>query len=166
MERLLRVGDFLSAVLVTCFIIWMELFFYYSYCLTHYTEVPVPSGHFFVMTDFIFMLIVHHSYELLEPSIPRWVFLQTLRFLFYWCYYKFGFYPVVFFCQQGLFYFLYRQNPTSKKLSAYACGFELYENSRHIFDVRFFIAAILFVIFDTMACFNFKIKFIRFLIYD
>ena len=109
MERLLRVGDFLSAVLVTCFIIWMELFFYYSYCLTHYTEVPVPSGHFFVMTDFIFMLIVHHSYELLEPSIPRWVFLETLKFVFYWCYYKFGFYPVVFFCQLGLFYFLYGQ---------------------------------------------------------
>jgi NADH-quinone oxidoreductase subunit A len=48
----------------------------------------------------------------------------------------------------GLSYFLSRQNPDSEKLSAYECGFEPYEDSRHIFDVRFFITAILFVIFD------------------
>jgi NADH-quinone oxidoreductase subunit A len=48
----------------------------------------------------------------------------------------------------GLSYLLSRQNPDSEKLSAYECGFEPYEDSRHIFDVRFFITAILFVIFD------------------
>lgn len=48
----------------------------------------------------------------------------------------------------GLSYFLSRQNPDSEKLSAYECGFEPYEDSRHIFDVRFCIIAILFVIFD------------------
>ena len=48
----------------------------------------------------------------------------------------------------GLSYFLSRQNPDSEKLSAYECGFEPYEDSRHIFDVRFCIVAILFVIFD------------------
>jgi NADH-quinone oxidoreductase subunit A len=48
----------------------------------------------------------------------------------------------------SLSYFLSRQNPDSEKLSAYECGFEPYEDSRHIFDVRFCIIAILFVIFD------------------
>ena len=48
----------------------------------------------------------------------------------------------------GLSYFLSRQNPDSEKLSAYECGFEPYEDSRHIFDVRFCIIAILFVVFD------------------
>lgn len=45
-------------------------------------------------------------------------------------------------------YLLARQNPDSEKLTAYECGFEPYEDSRHIFDVRFFVIAILFVIFD------------------
>jgi len=48
----------------------------------------------------------------------------------------------------SLSYFLSRQNPDSEKFSAYECGFEPYEDSRHVFDVRFFIIAILFVIFD------------------
>ena len=45
-------------------------------------------------------------------------------------------------------YFLSKQNPDSEKLSAYECGFEPYEDSRHIFDVRFCLIGILFVIFD------------------
>ena len=48
----------------------------------------------------------------------------------------------------SLSYFLSRQNPDSEKLSAYECGFEPYEDSRHIFDIRFCITSILFVIFD------------------
>jgi NADH:ubiquinone oxidoreductase subunit 3 (subunit A) len=40
------------------------------------------------------------------------------------------------------------QNPDSEKLSAYECGFELYEDSRHVFDIRFYVIAVLFVIFD------------------
>ena len=48
----------------------------------------------------------------------------------------------------GFSYLLARQNPDSEKLTAYECGFEPYEDSRHIFDVRFCVIAILFVIFD------------------
>ena len=48
----------------------------------------------------------------------------------------------------NLSYFLARQNPDSEKLSAYECGFEPYEDTRHVFDIRFCIIAILFVIFD------------------
>ena len=45
-------------------------------------------------------------------------------------------------------YFLANQNPESEKLSAYECGFEPYEDTRHRFDVRFCVIAILFIIFD------------------
>lgn len=45
-------------------------------------------------------------------------------------------------------YFLARQNPEVEKLSAYECGFEPYEDSRHTFDVKFCVIAILFIIFD------------------
>ena len=48
----------------------------------------------------------------------------------------------------GASYFLAKQNPESEKLSAYECGFEPYEDSRHVFDVKFCVIAILFIIFD------------------
>ena len=48
----------------------------------------------------------------------------------------------------GLSYFLVRQNPESEKLSAYECGCEPYEDSRHSFDIRFCLVAILFILFD------------------
>jgi len=48
----------------------------------------------------------------------------------------------------GASYFLVRQNPEAEKLSAYECGFEPYEDSRHVFDIRFCVVAILFIVFD------------------
>jgi len=48
----------------------------------------------------------------------------------------------------GASYFLTRQNPESEKLSAYECGFEPYEDTRHTFDISFCVIAILFLIFD------------------
>ena len=45
-------------------------------------------------------------------------------------------------------FLLVRQNPESEKLSAYECGFEPYEDTRHTFDIRFCVIAILFIIFD------------------
>ena len=40
------------------------------------------------------------------------------------------------------------KNPDPEKLSAYECGFEPFEDSRMEFDVRFYLVAILFIIFD------------------
>lgn len=48
----------------------------------------------------------------------------------------------------GASYFLAKQNPELEKLSAYECGFEPYEDTRHTFDVKFCVIAILFIIFD------------------
>ena len=54
-----------------------------------------------------------------------------------------------------LSYSLNNQNPESEKLSAYECGFEPYEDSRHRFDIKFCIIAILFIIFDIEVMFLF-----------
>ena len=52
-----------------------------------------------------------------------------------------------------LSYVLAIQNPETEKLSAYECGFEPYEDARNIFDVKFYIVAILFIIFDIETMF-------------
>ena len=46
-------------------------------------------------------------------------------------------------------------NPTAEKLSEYECGFPAFEDSRSQFDVRFYLVAILFIIFDLEAAFLF-----------
>ena len=45
--------------------------------------------------------------------------------------------------------------PDSEKLSAYECGFDPYEDARNVFDVRFYLVAILFIIFDLEAVYFF-----------
>ena len=47
------------------------------------------------------------------------------------------------------------RNPSSEKLSPYECGFEAFEDSRMKFDVRFYLVAILFIIFDLEIAFLF-----------
>ena len=46
-------------------------------------------------------------------------------------------------------------NPTAEKLSEYECGFPAFEDSRAQFDVRFYLVAILFIVFDLEAAFLF-----------
>ncbi len=46
-------------------------------------------------------------------------------------------------------------NPDPEKLSVYECGFEPFEDSRMEFDVRFYLVAILFIIFDLEIAFLF-----------
>jgi len=45
--------------------------------------------------------------------------------------------------------------PDAEKLSAYECGFDPYEDARGVFDVRFYLVAILFIIFDLEAVYFF-----------
>ena len=47
------------------------------------------------------------------------------------------------------------RNPDPEKLSAYECGFEPFEDSRMKFDVRYYLVAILFIIFDLEIAFLF-----------
>ena len=48
-----------------------------------------------------------------------------------------------------------RQKPDPEKLSAYECGFEPFDDARRRFDVRFYLVAILFIIFDLEVAFLF-----------
>ncbi|MBE89310.1 MAG: NADH-quinone oxidoreductase subunit A [Rhodospirillaceae bacterium] len=52
-------------------------------------------------------------------------------------------------------YIIARQKPDSEKLSAYECGFEAFDDARSQFDVRFYLVAILFIIFDLEVAFLF-----------
>ncbi len=45
--------------------------------------------------------------------------------------------------------------PDVEKVSAYECGFDPYEDARNMFDVRFYLVAILFIIFDLEAVYFF-----------
>ena len=54
-----------------------------------------------------------------------------------------------------LSYRLSTYNPDAEKLSAYECGFDPYEDARNVFDVRFYLVAILFIIFDLEAAYFF-----------
>ena len=65
------------------------------------------------------------------------------------------------------------KKPDPEKLSAYECGFEPFEDSRMEFDVRFYLVAILFIIFDLEIAFLFpwaislgKYWFVRFFFND
>ena len=44
-------------------------------------------------------------------------------------------------------------NPNAEKLSEYECGFPAFEDPRSQFDVRFYLVAILFIVFDLEAAF-------------
>jgi len=46
-------------------------------------------------------------------------------------------------------------NPTDEKMSEYECGFPAFEEPRSQFDVRFYLVAILFIVFDLEAAFLF-----------
>ncbi|MCX7381756.1 MAG: NADH-quinone oxidoreductase subunit A [Alphaproteobacteria bacterium] len=47
------------------------------------------------------------------------------------------------------------QKPYAEKLTAYECGFEAFGDARRRFDVRFYLVAILFIIFDLEVAFLF-----------
>jgi NADH-quinone oxidoreductase subunit A len=47
------------------------------------------------------------------------------------------------------------RRPTAEKASAYECGFEAFEDTRMKFDVRYYLVAILFIIFDLEIAFLF-----------
>ena len=55
----------------------------------------------------------------------------------------------------GLSFMLGKRKPDKEKLSAYECGFSPFQDSRQKFDVRFYLVAILFIIFDLEITFLF-----------
>lgn len=75
---------------------------------------------------------------------------------------KFNLYPIFifiifsFFLSSFILFLSYSvaiQNPETEKLSSYECGFEPYEDARQNFDIKFYLIAILFLIFDIETIF-------------
>ncbi len=68
---------------------------------------------------------------------------------------------LIFFCVAGalgivllsLGFLLGRGSKDPEKLSSYECGFEAFEDSRMRFDVRYYLVAILFIVFDLELAF-------------
>ena len=54
-----------------------------------------------------------------------------------------------------LSFWLIKQKDDLEKLTAYECGFNPYDDARKVFDVKFYLVAILFIIFDLEAVFVF-----------
>ena len=55
----------------------------------------------------------------------------------------------------GMSYLFSSTSADVEKVSAYECGFDPYEDARNAFDVRFYLVAILFIIFDLEAVYFF-----------
>jgi NADH:ubiquinone oxidoreductase subunit 3 (subunit A) len=55
----------------------------------------------------------------------------------------------------NLSFILIKQKDDLEKLTAYECGFNPYDDARKVFDVKFYLVAILFIIFDLEAVFVF-----------
>ena len=55
----------------------------------------------------------------------------------------------------GIGFVLGTRRPDAEKLSPYECGFEAFEDARMKFDVRYYLVAILFIIFDLEIAFLF-----------
>ena len=55
----------------------------------------------------------------------------------------------------GLSFLVGVKNPDPEKVSAYECGFEAFSDTRTRFDVRYYLVAILFIIFDLEVAFLF-----------
>ena len=67
----------------------------------------------------------------------------------------FGLSAALVFLPLGLSYLTGTHNPNAEKNSEYECGFPAFEDPRSQFDVRFYLVAILFIIFDLEAAFLF-----------
>ena len=53
----------------------------------------------------------------------------------------------------GISFLFSSSNPDKEKLSAYECGFNPFDDARQKFDIRFYLVAILFIIFDLEVVF-------------
>ncbi len=75
-----------------------------------------------------------------------------------------NYFPILLFVAVGLLvgvgpmvagFILAPHRPDSEKLSPYECGFEAFEDARMKFDVRYYLIAILFILFDLEIAFLF-----------
>lgn len=78
-------------------------------------------------------------------------FYQEYALILFFCFFSLLLSSVILF----LSFRLGKMIPDAEKLSSYECGFDPYEDARNVFDVRFYLVAILFIIFDLEAVYFF-----------
>lgn len=108
-------------------------------------------------------MVEHLAYtERVSGSTP--LLLSFIKFmfsvsLFYLEFAKVGilliFAVILSFIIMGISFLISTSLPDTEKVSAYECGFDPYEDARNVFDVRFYLVAIMFLIFDLEALFFF-----------
>jgi NADH-quinone oxidoreductase subunit A len=79
------------------------------------------------------------------------LFLSEIFNLFLFIIFSFFLSNLLIFLSLSFGYYL----PDVEKLAPYECGFDPYEDARNVFDVRFYLIAILFLVFDLEAIFFF-----------
>ena len=89
------------------------------------------------------------SLEIIVVDLAQ--YLPILLFIFV----AFGLSVLFVFLPMGVSRLTGAHNPDAEKLSEYECGFPAFEDSRAQFDVRFYLVAISFIIFDLEAAFLF-----------
>ena len=94
----------------------------------------------FFLSKFIYHSLDFSQINLLKSSSIKEEYLGILFFILFAIFLAF---LIV-----TLSYFLVMQNPETEKLSTYECGFEPYEDARNKFNVKFYVVAILFILFD------------------
>ena len=102
--------------------------------------------------------------QLIDSKIILTDYIGTLQYFFYDssriysdCFPILLFLLVAFFLTLILLasFFVAIQKPETEKLSSYECGFEPYEDARNTFDIKFYLVAILFIVFDIEAMYLF-----------
>jgi NADH-quinone oxidoreductase subunit A len=107
--------------------------------------------------------------QLIDSKIILTDYIGTLQYFFYDssriysdCFPILLFLLVAFFLTLILLasFFVAIQKPETEKLSSYECGFEPYEDARNTFDIKFYLVAILFIVFDieTMYLFPWSVS--------
>lgn len=97
-------------------------------------------GIYFFIKNFLNTNKYLEHFDLLNSSYVRE---EYFGIFIYFCFAMFLAFLIV-----VLSYFLVTQTPEIEKLSTYECGFEAYGDTRSKFNVRFYIVAILFILFD------------------
>jgi NADH-quinone oxidoreductase subunit A len=101
------------------------------------------------MNVLLILFILPHKDNKFTPTC--WMFLSSYFSIFLFLLFSIGLSTIIFF----LSFFLSSKLDDAEKLTAYECGFNPFSDSRGEFDVKFYIVAILFLIFDLEISFLF-----------
>jgi len=107
------------------------------------------------------MILINNNFELKEPlsisELEQYGLFNIPKSLLHSEYATIVIFIIIAIVLAGIIptlsYVLSIQNPETEKLSPYECGFEAYEDARNTFEIKFYLVAILFIVFDLETMF-------------